>query len=259
MADLRAPACDPAVMEEASALVRRAADKALEGFRRPDLAVDHKADGTVVTAYDRMTERLLREGIAASFPGDGILGEEEADVVGTSGRRWILDPIDGTAPFARGIVTWGVLVACEDEHGMLLGFSACPWAAGETVAAGRGLGCTWDGRPAHASGRAGLPGAVLATSGIEHWAPGTFERVTAAGVTVRTWGNAYGLALAASGRVDAFFDACVHPWDVAPAPVLMAEAGGAFATLDGSGSVHAGTALLCAEPLLEPLLALLRG
>lgn len=231
---------------------------ALEGFRRTDLAVDRKADGTVVTAYDRMTERLLREGIAASFPDDGVLGEEEDDVAGTSGRRWILDPIDGTAPFARGIVTWGVLVACEDVHGVLVGLAGCPWAD-LTVSAGRGLGGTEDGRPARASTREDLAGAVLVTSGIEHWAPGTFERLTEAGVTVRTWGNAYGLALAATGRVDAFFDARVHPWDVAPAPVLMAEAGGCFATLDGSGSIHSGTALMCGEPLLEPLLAQLRG
>jgi fructose-1,6-bisphosphatase/inositol monophosphatase family enzyme len=258
MVDVSPPACDPALLASAGALVGRAAELALEGFRRPDLAVDRKGDGTVVTAYDRAVERLLREGIAAELPDDGIVGEEEDDVAGTSGRRWILDPIDGTSPYTRGVVTWGVLVACEDEHGPLLGVVACPWAD-LTVIAGRGLGSTEDGRPARASGRTDLAGAVLATSGIEWWPPGAFERVSGAGVTVRTWGNAYGLALAATGRVDAFFDAEVHPWDVAPAPVLMAEAGGCFATLDGSGSIDAGTALLCGEPLLEPLLAVLRG
>jgi len=258
MADDTPPACDRALLDWAGVLVRRAGDMALEGFRRADLAVDHKSDGSVVTAYDRAVERLLREGIADAFPDDGILGEEEDDVAGTSGRRWILDPIDGTSPYVRGIVTWGVLAACEDEHGVVLGIAACPWAS-ETVAAGRGRGCTLDGRAAQASSRESLAGALLATSGVEHWAPGTFDRLTGAGVTVRTWGNAYGLSLAATGRVDAFFDARVKPWDVAAAPVLMAEAGGCFATLDGSGSLHSGTALLCGEPLLEPLLSLLRG
>ena len=258
MADVTPPACDPAVLASAEALARRAGELALQGFRRADLAVDRKADGTVVTAYDRAVERLLREGIAAEFPGDGVLGEEEEDVAGTTGRRWILDPIDGTSPYSRGVVTWGVLVAVEDEHGALLGITACPWA-GETVSAGRGLGCAMNGQPASASPREDVQGSVLATSGTEHWAPGTFDRLARAGVTVRTWGNAYGLALAATGRVDAFFDARVHPWDVAPAPVLMAEAGGCFATLDGSGSFQAGTALLCGPPLLDPLLALLRG
>lgn len=258
MADVAPPACDPALLAWARTIVEQAAALALEGFRRPDLAVDRKGDGSVVTAYDRAVERLLREGIAASYPDDGVLGEEEDDVAGASGRRWILDPIDGTAPYTQGVVTWGVLVAVEDAHGVLLGLTACPWAA-ETVSAGRGLGSSFGDRPARASDRTVLEGAVLATSGIEWWPPGAHERITAAGVKVRTWGNAYGLGLAATGRVDAFFDAGVKPWDIAPAPVLIAEAGGCFATLDGSGSVHTGTALLCGQPLLDPLLALLRG
>ena len=258
MADVTPPACDPALLAGVEALVRQAGAVALEGFRRPDLAVSRKADGTVVTDYDRAVEGVLRQGIAASFPDDGVLGEEEAEVVGTTGRRWILDPIDGTSPYVRGVVTWGLLVACEDEHGVLLGVVACPWAD-QTVVAGRGLGCREDGRPAAPSGRREVEGAVLATSGIEHWSPGTFGRLEEAGVRVRTWGNAYGLALAATGRVDAFFDAAVKPWDIAPAPVLMAEAGGCFATLDGSGSLTSGTALRCGEPLLAPLLALFRG
>jgi len=258
MADIAPPACDPAVLARAEELVEQAGALALQGFRSGDLDTQRKADGTVVTAYDRAVERLLRKGIASSFPDDGVLGEEEVEVAGTSGRRWILDPIDGTAPYSRGIVTWGVLVACEDRHGPLLGIAACPWAD-ETVSAGRGIGCRAGGHRAQVSGRASLEGALLVTSGIEWWPPGSFERVTAAGVTVRTWGNVYGLVLATSGRVDAVFDAGVKPWDIAPAPTLGTEAGGAFATLDGSGSIHSGSALLCGEALLEPLLALLRG
>lgn len=258
MADDTTPACDPALLTEAAALVERAGALALEGFRRPDLEVERKPDGTVVTPYDRAVERVLREGIATAFPDDGILGEEEDDVIGTSGRRWILDPIDGTAPYVRGIVTWGVLVACEDEHGVLLGIAACPWAR-ETVAAGRGLGCTLDGRLARASERDAVAGAVLVTSGTEWWPPGLVERLGRAGVTIRTWGNVYGLVLAATGRVDAFFDADVKPWDVAPGPVLITEAGGSYATLDGSGSIESDTALLCGRALMDPLLAVLRG
>ena len=252
------PACDATLLERAVALATEAAKLAMTGFQSADLAVEQKADGTAVTAFDRAVERNLRAAIAAAYPDDGVLGEEESELVGTSGRRWIVDPIDGTDPFTRGVVTWGTLVACEDEHGPLLGVSACPWA-GEVTWAGRGLGCWSNGAAARASDRAELAGAMLATSGIEHWAPGTLQRLTAAGVRVRTWGNAYGLSLAATGRVDAFFDARVHPWDVAAAPVLMPEAGGAWATLDGSGSCHSGSALLCGAALLEPLLALLRG
>lgn len=258
MADDTPPACDPALLAEAGALVERAGELAMQGFRRPDLGVERKPDGTVITHYDRAVERLLREGIAAAFPHDGILGEEEDEILGTSGRRWILDPIDGTAPYSRGIVTWGVLAACEDEHGVLLGVAACPWAE-ETVAAGRGLGCTFDGGPGRASQRVRLDGALLVTSGIEWWPEGAFDRVARAGVKVRTWGNVYGMVLVTTGRVDAFFDAGVKPWDVAPAPVLITEAGGSFATLDGSTSYESGSALLCGPALLNPLLGLLRG
>lgn len=252
------PACDATLLGRAVAFASQAAELAMTGFRGPDLAVEAKADGTAVTAFDRAVERNLRAAIAAVYPDDGVLGEEEAELVGTSGRRWIVDPIDGTDPFTRGVVTWGTLVACEDGNGPLLGVSVCPWA-GEVTWAGRGLGCWSNGAAAHASNRPELAGAMLATSGIEHWEAGTFERLVAAGVRVRTWGNAYGLSLAATGRVDAFFDARVHPWDVAAAPSLITEAGGAWATLDCSGSVHSGTALLCAAPLLGALLALLRG
>ncbi len=97
----------------------------------------------------------------------------------------------------------------------------------------------------------------LGAIGTPEVAPGVLERGLL--LKVRTWGNAYGIALAATGRVDAFFDARVHPWDVAPAPVLMTEAGGCYTTLDGSGSLHVGNALLCGPGLLDPLLALLRG
>jgi histidinol-phosphatase len=252
------PACDPELLAQTVAATNAAAAIALDGFRRPDLAIDRKADGSPVTHYDRAVERALREHIAAEHPGDGILGEEEAVVDGTSGRRWILDPIDGTSPFSRGVVTWATLVALDDEHGPLLGVVACPWV-GEVVWAGRGLGCSWGDRPAAVSERDTLRGAVLSTSGIEWWPDGVLARVMDAGIKLKTWGNGYGLALAATGRVDAFFDNGVKPWDLGPAPVLMSEAGGVFTALDGSTSIDRGSGLLCGVPLRDELLRVLGG
>nr|MBA3303032.1 hypothetical protein [Acidimicrobiia bacterium] len=251
MADATPPACDPALLAEVGGLVARAGELALEGFRQPDLAVHRKPDGTVVTPYDRDVERLLRRGIAASFPDDGVLGEEEDDVVGTSGRRWILDPIDGTSPYVRGVVTWGVLVAVEDEHGVLLGITACPWA-GETVSAGRGLGCTMNGRPAGASAREDVQGSVLATSGMEHWAPGTLDHLARARGDGADVGERLrpGPGRHRPGR--RLLRRPGPPVGRGPAPVLMAEGRRLLRTLDGSGSFHAGTALLCGPPLLEP-------
>ena len=108
-------------------LVREAGEATLRWFRSPDLAVDSKADGTPVTAADRAAERLVRERIAGRFPDDGVLGEEEPERPGRSGRRWIVDPIDGTKAFTRGVPLYSTLLALHDEHGPALG---CHRAAG---------------------------------------------------------------------------------------------------------------------------------
>lgn len=252
------PPCDPALLEATVGVVRRAAALALEGFRAADLGVEHKADGTPVTAYDTAVEGLLREHISSRHPQDGVLGEEGEDVAGTSGRRWVIDPIDGTSPYARGVVTWATLVALDDADGPLLGVVACPWVD-EVVWAGRGLGCWLNGRRVQASARPVLEGAVLSTSGIEWWEDGVFDRLRRAGVKIKTWGNGYGVALAATGRIDAFFDAGVKPWDLGPAPILMAEAGGVFTALDGSAAIDRGTGLLCGPALAEALVHVLTG
>ena len=112
---------DPELLDTAVTLARQAGELTLQYFRRDDLAIDRKGDGTPVTVADRGAERLIREELEARFPDDGILGEEEPEKVGTSGRRWIVDPIDGTKAFSRGVPTYTTLLALEDEHGKLLG------------------------------------------------------------------------------------------------------------------------------------------
>ncbi|MGH9287966.1 MAG: inositol monophosphatase family protein, partial [Acidimicrobiales bacterium] len=126
-------------------VVRTAGEMTLRWFRSPDLAVDSKADGTPVTAADRAAERLVRERIAGRFPDDGVLGEEEPEVRGRSGRRWIVDPIDGTKAFIRGVPLYSTLLALHDGDGPALGVIGLP-ALGQVVYAGRGLGCWSDGR-----------------------------------------------------------------------------------------------------------------
>ena len=117
----------------------RPGERTLRWFRAADLEVERKGDGTPVTAADRDAERFLRERLAEAFPGDGVLGEEEAPTDGTTGRRWILDPIDGTKAFTCGVPLYSNLLALEDEHGIAVGVINLP-ALGETVWAGRGLG-----------------------------------------------------------------------------------------------------------------------
>ncbi|HEY6415487.1 MAG TPA: inositol monophosphatase family protein, partial [Acidimicrobiales bacterium] len=102
-------------------LVTAAGDVTLRWFQEADLAVDTKADGTPVTAADRAAERLVRERIADRFPDDGVFGEEEPEVLGRSGRRWIVDPIDGTKAFTRGVPLFSTLLALHDRDGPALG------------------------------------------------------------------------------------------------------------------------------------------
>ncbi|MDQ1442234.1 MAG: hypothetical protein QOG97_2462, partial [Acidimicrobiaceae bacterium] len=115
------PPVDPVLLGEAVEFARRAGELSLSWFRTTDLRVDQKGDGTPVTEADRAVERFLRVEIGRAHPGDGIIGEEEAAQASSTGRTWILDPIDGTKAFTRGVPLYANLLALEDEHGSAVG------------------------------------------------------------------------------------------------------------------------------------------
>jgi histidinol-phosphatase len=252
------PPIDQRTVDTALALAREAGDRTLRWFRSRLLTVERKDDGTPVTAADRDAERYLREQLAVHFPDDGVLGEEEAPTPGTSGRRWILDPIDGTKAFTCGVPLYSNLVALEDEHGIAVGVINLP-ALGESVWAGRGLGCHSDRGPAAVSDHVGLDGAYVMSSSFSHWPPGRVAALEAAGALMRTWGDGYGYALVATGRVAAMVDPVVAPYDVGPMPVIMAEAGGRFTDLDGDTGIEGGSGLATNAHVHQELLAVLRG
>lgn len=253
------PPVDPDLLASAVSMARRAGELTLQWFRSTELVVDHKDDGTPVTAADRAAERLLREEIVHRYPGDGIRGEEEDEQAGTSGRRWTLDPIDGTKAFTRGVPLFTNLVALDDEHGPALGVINIP-ALGETVYAGRGLGCFDNGAPCRVSARSELAGSYLTSSGVgSYWPDQSLAAVRQAGLEVRTWGDGYGYALVATGRVEAMVDVGIAPYDVAPMPVILSEAGGRFSAWDGSDRIDGGTGLATNGTLHEPIRALLAG
>jgi histidinol-phosphatase len=250
------PTADPALLAEAVTLAQQAGDATLDWFRRPDLAVEQKVDGTPVTAADRAAERFLRDELVTRWPDDGVLGEEEPERPGTSGRRWILDPIDGTKAFTRGVPTYSTLLALEDAHGIALGVIHLP-ALGETVAAGRGLGCTWNGTPTAVEPTTRLEGALLTTSAFDGWADAPLLAVKAAGMLLRTWGDGYGYVLVATGRAAAMVDPQAELYDLAPMPVVIAEAGGRFTDLRGRAAPDGGSGLATAGPIHDELLGLL--
>ena len=225
-------AADPDDLALAIEIAEAAGAGTLEWFQNAALAVDHKGDGSPVTAADLAAETLVRERLAAARPGDGVIGEEHADTESTTGRRWVVDPIDGTKAFTKGVPLYSTLIALVDEHGPAVGVIHLP-ALGETVAAGRGLGCTFNGDPCRVSDHATLDGAYATTSGFGSWPPAALQRMLDGDLVFRTWGDAYGYALVATGRAEAMIDPLANPWDVAPMAVIIPEAGGRFSNFDG--------------------------
>jgi histidinol-phosphatase len=241
-------------------LARQAGRLTLRWFRAADLVVDTKSDATPVTEADRGAERFLRAELARRFPEDGIIGEEEGEQPGTSDRRWVIDPIDGTKAFTHGVPLFATLLALLDGTGPLLGVIHLP-ALDETVWAGRGLGCWHDGRPTgvRSPPEAGLTGSWVMTSSVGTWSAEQLAAAHQAGAHVRTWGDAYGYALVATGRAEAMVDPVAAVWDLAPMPVIIGEAGGRFSSLDGSPAPDAGSGVAsCGGRLHDQLLGLLR-
>jgi len=244
------------LLEEAVELARRAGELTLGYFRSSSLDIEKKRDGTPVTLADRQAERLIREELELRHPGDGIVGEEEGVKTSETGRRWFVDPIDGTLAFTHGVGLYVNLLAMEDEEGIALGVINAP-ALGETVYAARGLGCWWNGTRAHVSERGELAGSYLSTSAFDNWDENAMVALKRAGVQLRTWADGYGYALVATGRVDAMTDMEAETYDVAPMPVILSEAGGRFTDLRGAPRYDGGSALASNGHLHEAFLSLL--
>lgn len=221
-------------MRTAVHIAREAGRLTLDWFRNPELAVDRKGDGSPVTAADLTAETFMRERLAEAFPDDAVMGEEHQDTPGTTGRTWVIDPIDGTKAFTRGVPLYSNLLALVDDDGPAIGVINLP-ALNETVWAGRGLGAFSNDTPCRVNARAGLQGAYVCTSGVGYWPRPALDTLFAARATFRTWGDAYGYALVATGRAEAMIDPQAYPWDVAPIQVIITEAGGSFTAVDGTG------------------------
>lgn len=230
-----APSVDDDLLTWAVELTKEAGRRTLTRFRADDLAIESKGDGTPVTEADKDAEAYIRSELTRTHPNDAVLGEEEGSAGGTSGRRWVIDPIDGTKAFMRGVPLYSNLTALEDEHGWAVAVINLP-AIDECVYAGRGLGCFQDDRngerrPASVAPRAATP--FLTASGFTHFDEDALLSVKRAGWALRTWGDGYGYALVATGRADAMVDPSAALWDVAPMPLILSEAGGRFTTYDG--------------------------
>ncbi len=237
----------------------------LNWFQSRGLAVTTKQDGSPVTEADYAAERFLRSEITAAFPNDAILGEEEGTVGGATsetGRCWVIDPIDGTKAFAQGVPLFAVLLALVDARGPAVGVIHLP-ALNECVWAARGEGTRWcresataphAGEICRVSSRDNLNGAYVCTSGLSYWPERAFAQIRASRARLRTWGDAYGYALVATGRADAMIDPECRDWDVAPMSVIISEAGGRFSDVSGVDDWRSGSAVASNKILHEQLL-----
>ncbi|KAA3664964.1 MAG: histidinol-phosphatase [Chloroflexi bacterium] len=209
------------------------------GHFQTRLDVEKKSDNTPLTIADKQAEQTMRQMINSRFPDHGIVGEEFGNTETDSQYKWILDPIDGTKSFVSGVPLYANLVALMDGEKALIGIINLP-ALNETIYAVRGGGCFWNGRSAHVSQVSDMKEAVVLTSGLHYFAEkqAAWDRLIKASYIQRTWGDAYGYALVATGRADVMVDPAMYLWDAAPMQVIMEEAGGTFTDWKGSPTIH---------------------
>lgn len=223
----------------------------LFGHRLP---VELKDDETPVTEVDRRAERAIRAGIAARFPGDGVLGEEEGLQEGANGRRWVIDPVDGTKLYAEGIPLWTTLIALEIDGASVLGVADAP-AIGDRYHAVKGKGAWRGTRRLRVSDVGSLAESFLAHSGIEEWIAGgngaTLLRVAGRARRTRGLSDAWAHLLVAQGSVEVLLEhePC-QAWDWAATSLIVEEAGGRVSTLGGS-SPTAGESLLVSNGVVH--------
>jgi histidinol-phosphatase len=231
----------------------------LPAFRSADFAVETKSDLTPVTEVDRAVEQAIRHRVERDRPGEGVVGEEfgsdEGDV------RWIVDPIDGTKNFVRGIPVYGTLIALERRGELVLGVAAAP-ALGRRWWALRGAGAFADGAPIRVSSIDALGEAQLCFGGLNGWRrAGRLEPfLELAGRCRRTrgFGDFWMHMLVAEGSADIAVEPDVSLWDLAAVKVIVEEAGGRFTNLAGEGRADGGSAVTTNGLLHESVLSALR-
>jgi histidinol phosphatase-like enzyme (inositol monophosphatase family) len=253
-------------LELAITIAREAGMITLEHFRCDELVVDRKADDSPVTIADRQSEAHLRKRIEGQFPRDAILGEELGESSGSSGFRWILDPIDGTKSFIHGVPLYGTLIGVEHHGQCALGVIRLP-ALDESVYAARGGGA-WHvmgkkaPRPARVSSRCRLAESLFLTSEVKSFEEihrrEVFDALQNACRLGRTWGDCYAYAMVATGRAEVAIDPLMNVWDAAAMLPILEEAGGTYTDWEGQPTIYSGNGLATNGRVLEETLAITR-
>jgi histidinol-phosphatase len=254
-------------LDFAVAVAAEAGELILRHYGDSDLAIEHKRDASPVTAADRESEQLIRDRVSGSWPGDGVLGEEFAETRGSSGYRWILDPVDGTKSFIHHVPLFGTLIGLEHEGVMVAGVCRMP-ALDEVVYGGVGLGAWWqqgveEPRAARVSSVETLEEALFCTTTITGWKTtglqSVFDSLCAAAGLVRGWSDCYGHLLVATGRADVMVDPEMNAWDAAAFLPILEAAGGHFVTLEGRAVIDGGNGLSVNAAIRDEVLEVIAG
>lgn len=245
-------------------IAREAGELTLEYFRTDRLETEIKEDLSPVTVADRNAEQLLRKRILEKFPDDGVLGEEFPETPGTSGYRWILDPIDGTKSFVRGTPQYGTMIGIELNGESVVGVVGIP-VLDEYYYGGIGLGSfeiRHGGLPQRlkVSQCKSLKDGMFLTTSVKHFENWgrfeAYEKLRKAAGLDRTWGDCYGYMLVASGRAEVMVDPKMSVWDCAALPPILLEAGGTFTDWNGKPTIHSGDGIATNGHVLEEVLAI---
>jgi histidinol-phosphatase len=234
-------------LEVATQAVKQAAELALR--YQPGIVAERKPDNSPVTEADRECERLIARILTEAFPDDGLLGEEGARAESRSGRRWIIDPIDGTRDYVRGNPLWANLVALEEADEVVAGVVNLP-GLGFTYTASRGSGAFRNGSLINASSKNSINESVLCFNGFDKLDrfPSRDKLLDwmAQFWSVRGLGGAPDAMMVAAGQADIWIEPSASPWDFAPLKVILEEAGARYLNFDGGSSIYAGNCIACA-------------
>ncbi len=244
------------VHEAAIEIAKKGGDHTLNYFNK-SFDVERKSDDSPVTVADREAESIMREEIQARFPEHGIVGEEYDDHNTESRIRWILDPIDGTKSFIHGVPLYTTLIGVVVDKEPVIGIIYAP-ALDELCDAAKGKGARLNNkscsvRPCDNLAEASFMSTDVYTSAKVGYGE-AFDALIENTRTHRTWGDAYGHMLVATGRADLMFDPILNIWDAAPLLTVLQEAGGIFCDTEGNETIESGNGFSCSKTLLPEVL-----
>jgi histidinol-phosphatase len=232
-------------------IARKAGDIALR-YWNTGIGAETKSDRSPVTIADRECERLIASSIEEAFPEDGLLGEEGSAKESRNGRRWIIDPIDGTRDFLRGNRAWAVLIGLEEAGEVVAGVAYLP-AMGEMFSAARGAGAYCNDEPIHASAISEPCSAVLCADPLNAVERQPFGDRLVGWMSqfwaVRSMGGCLDALMVTRGQAEVWLEFSGKPWDFAPLKIIAEEAGAKFFNYDGGASIYGGNCVISAPGL----------